>query len=137
VAALKQQGRVDTDADANEQRAIDLTLRQTINTDVIGQYGGPENDAGFAVTIVEDEIWFSPGRYYVNGILVENRHSLSYDHQRHLIGTATASDLLWGLRSRSGSVWSPHWTTHACWNQLCRTRTRPYACKPCGASLVP
>src|ERR1700722_10309623 len=84
TAVLKQQGRVDLDADANEQRAIDVTLRETINTDVIGEYGGPEDDAGFAITISGEQISIGPGRYYVHGILVENPTSLNYDDQSYL-----------------------------------------------------
>lgn len=85
TAVLKQQGRVDLDSDANEQCAIDLKLHETINADVIGEYGGPESDAGFAIRIDGEKIWFSPGRYYVNGILVKNEHWLSYDDQPCLI----------------------------------------------------
>jgi Family of unknown function (DUF6519) len=95
TAVLKQQGRVDLDADANEQCAIDLTLRQTINTDVIGEYGGPENGAGFAIEIDGDQIWIGPGRYYVHGILVENDRWMNYDDQPHLIDpTSTGGELL-------------------------------------------
>src|SRR5215472_2683189 len=95
TAVLKQQGRVDLDADANEQRAIDLTLRETINTDVIGPYGAPDFDAGFEIKVDVDKITIGPGRYYVNGILCENKDSLDYDSQPYLINPAqTQSQLL-------------------------------------------
>jgi hypothetical protein len=81
TAVIKQQGRVDLDSDDIEQHAIDLTLRQTINSDVIGQYGGPEDDAGFAIQIIDNKIWIGPGRYYVQGILVENQRWVQYDDQ--------------------------------------------------------
>ena len=71
TAVLKQQGRVDLDSDANEQRAIDVTLRETTNTDIIGPYGGPVNGAGFGISVDGDNLWISAGRYYVEGILVE------------------------------------------------------------------
>ncbi len=94
TAVLKQQGRVDLDADANEQCAIDVRLRETINTDVIGEYGGPEDDAGFAITISGEQISIGPGRYYVHGILVENPTPLNYDDQPYLDDSTTGSDLL-------------------------------------------
>jgi len=95
VAVLKQQGRVDLDSDANEQRAIDLTLRETTNVDVIGPLGGPEIGAGFAISVENGKIWISPGRYYVDGVLVENQRRLNYDDQPYLIDPGTsAEDLL-------------------------------------------
>lgn len=95
AAVVRQQGRVDLDSDDIEQHAIDLTLRQTINTDVIGQYGGPENDAGFAISIEGNQILIGPGRYYVQGIEVENPQTVSYDAQPYLMDpTSTASGLL-------------------------------------------
>ena len=45
-----QQGRVQLDADANEQRAIDEYLRATGLTDIIGRTGAPIHDAGLAIT---------------------------------------------------------------------------------------
>src|SRR5260370_6154538 len=95
TAVLEQQGRVDLDADANEQRAIDRVLRETINTDVIGPYGAPEFDAGFEIRIFGDKIGIGPGRYYVNGILCENKDWLDYDSQPYLLNPAqTPSQLL-------------------------------------------
>ena len=98
TAVLKQQGRVDLDSDANEQRAIDVNLRETTAQDVIGPYGGPENGAGFAIAIDEETIWIGAGRYYVNGILVEIQNRVHYDHQPYLIDPGTtAKGLLTGL----------------------------------------
>ncbi|HWG19549.1 MAG TPA: DUF6519 domain-containing protein [Terracidiphilus sp.] len=95
TSVLKQQGRVDLDADANEQCFIDESLRDTINQDVIGPWGGPEDNAGFAIEIRGEAIWISPGRYYVHGLLVENPRILNYDDQPYLIEPKfTAADLL-------------------------------------------
>ncbi len=105
TAVLKQQGRVDLDSDANEQRAIDSNLRETTNVDVIGRYGGPEDSAGFAISIEGEQIWISPGRYYVEGILVENPRRLSYDEQPYLIDSdASAADLLRQLTERGSGA---------------------------------
>jgi hypothetical protein len=78
---LMQQGRVEIDADVNEQIAIDAHLSELTNTDVIGAAGYPVGtDAsgdpigGFALTLTPDkkDIDISVGRMYVDGILVEN-----------------------------------------------------------------
>ena len=98
TAVLKQQGRVDLDSDAIEQCAIDVTLRETTNADIIGQYGGPVNGAGFAISVEGDDIWISAGRYYVQGILVEIPNRVHYDRQPYLIDpTHTAKELLESL----------------------------------------
>jgi hypothetical protein len=95
TAVLKQQGRVDLDSDANEQCAIDVTLRQTTNADIIGPCGGPINGAGFAISIDGDDIWISAGRYYVAGILVEIPYRVHYNRQPYLFDPAQHSkDLL-------------------------------------------
>ncbi|HTX77633.1 MAG TPA: DUF6519 domain-containing protein [Terracidiphilus sp.] len=100
TSVLKQQGRVDLDADANEQCFIDNALRGIINTDVIGPYGGPEDDAGFAIQISANDILIGPGRYYVDGIPVENPATISYDLQPCLIDPQyNASALLQQLTS--------------------------------------
>jgi hypothetical protein len=46
---LMQQGRVQLDADWNEQGAILLHYLQALATDLIGPFGGPEGNAGFGL----------------------------------------------------------------------------------------
>lgn len=65
-----QQGRVQLDADWNEQVAILLNYMQKLGKDLIGPYGGPE-ECGFEITPGSLEI--GAGYYYVDGILCENR----------------------------------------------------------------
>jgi hypothetical protein len=69
-----QQGRVQLDADWNEQVDIDAHLDETTRIDVIGRCGMPEDDAGFEVTPSDDgsDLLLSGGRAYVDGILCEN-----------------------------------------------------------------
>ncbi|MEU2433213.1 DUF6519 domain-containing protein [Streptomyces sp. NPDC007861] len=72
-AVIAQQGRVQLDADANEQTAIQLAQARGIAADLIGQHGGPAGATGFAVGFqgrgVElDELTIGGGRYYVDGI---------------------------------------------------------------------
>ena len=75
---LAQQGRVQLDADINEQTSILLHYLRTLATDLIGPYGGPEAAAGFEILLQQDsnakltDLTVGPGRYYVDGILCEN-----------------------------------------------------------------
>ena len=48
AGVLMQQGRVQLDADWNEQIAILLRSLETLTKDLIGPYGGPEGNCGFA-----------------------------------------------------------------------------------------
>ena len=102
TSVLEQQGRVALDADHNEQRAIDEHIRETEGIDIIGPYGGPEDDAGFAITVSGKTIQIGDGRYYVQGILCENEAQTSYGSQPYLIHPAVSdSDLLAELASGS------------------------------------
>ncbi len=102
TSVLEQQGRVALDADHNEQRAIDEHLHKTETVDIIGPFGGPENDAGFAITSSGKTIQIGAGRYYVQGILCENEAQLSYGSQPYLIHPAVSdSDLLTELAGGS------------------------------------
>jgi Family of unknown function (DUF6519) len=68
-----QQGRVQVDADWNEQVDIQDYHNKTSLRDVVGKSGAPIENAGFAVTISADgKLMAEPGRYYVDGILIEN-----------------------------------------------------------------
>jgi hypothetical protein len=73
---LLQQGRVQLDADWNEQVAILLNRLETLTVDLFGQHGGPAIDCGFAVFRDEQGIRLSRGRYYVEGVQCENREVL-------------------------------------------------------------
>jgi len=69
-----QQGRVQVDADWNEQVDIGTYLDETTRIDVIGRCGMPEGDAGFEVIPAVDgsDLLLSRGRAYVDGILCES-----------------------------------------------------------------
>jgi hypothetical protein len=81
---LMQQGRVQLDADFNEQASILLHYLRTMMTDLIGPYGGPAGFYGFKIgQISNNDFSIGPGRYYVDGILSENdRSDLTYQGQR-------------------------------------------------------
>jgi hypothetical protein len=96
---LMQQGRPQLDADLNEQTAILWHYMRTVLTDLVGPYAGPYDRCGFGVITREvtadelspqerdelralfkdpGEFILGPGRYYVGGILCENKHYLAY-----------------------------------------------------------
>jgi len=85
-----QQGRVQLDADWNEQNSILQYRIETEAADLIGGCGGPLHDAGFQISLSDEEVlaggrilperrvpaaavpgelYISAGRYYVGGIL--------------------------------------------------------------------
>ncbi|MEV7137453.1 DUF6519 domain-containing protein [Streptomyces tauricus] len=75
-AVIAQQGRVQLDADANEQTAIQLHQARALTTDLIGPHGGPRDAAGFRIDYVGgkhdiDTLHIHGGRYYVDGILCD------------------------------------------------------------------
>jgi hypothetical protein len=107
TAVLKQQGRVDLDADANEQCLIYAYESGTELTDVVGDYGGPIDDCGFAITVSGNDIQIGAGRYYVEGLLCENTlTNLTYETQPYLITAAgsTAGALLSQLQSGNAAL---------------------------------
>jgi hypothetical protein len=76
-AVLKQQGRVNTDTDDNEQ--VDLWQHRvhTEATDVIGPCGVPISPGGFAIGLAPGghDLTLSPGRIYIDGLLFESEAS--------------------------------------------------------------
>ena len=75
---LQQQGRVQLDADWNEQTAIVLHYLRTLAADLIGPFAGPQGSSGFEITRAagvdgpKNDFTIGAGRYYVDGILCEN-----------------------------------------------------------------
>jgi hypothetical protein len=73
-----QQGRVQLDADWNEENSIILHYLQNLAKDLIGTQGGPPEGCGFEIIPVLSEkdsdldFAISCGHYYVDGILCEN-----------------------------------------------------------------
>ncbi len=85
AGVLMQQGRVQLDADWNEQGAIARYRDETEATDVIGACGAPIHAAGFEITTDGAMLFIGPGRYYVDGLLAENDLGLvAYDDQAQL-----------------------------------------------------
>lgn len=75
-AVLMQQGRVQMDADWNEQRAIDRHRIESEARDLVGRNGGQTGNAGFGISVHEERtLGISPGNLYVEGILCQNEGS--------------------------------------------------------------
>src|SRR5947199_3826673 len=85
---LKQQGRVDIDADWNEQGAITSHRVETETVDVVGPCGAPVGDAGFTITAISGgtNLNIGAGRAYVDGILCENEQDVLITAQPDLPG---------------------------------------------------
>ncbi len=101
-----QQGRVQLDADWNEQIDIVNHYLDTQFKDVLGSSGAPAAQAGFAITLEAEAAEVEPestrdqdrpdapevrppncqigaGHYYVDGILCENDATVRFTHQPH------------------------------------------------------
>ncbi|MEO7911576.1 MAG: DUF6519 domain-containing protein [Roseiflexaceae bacterium] len=104
---LTQQGRVQLDADSNEQAAILLHYLQALAADLIGPHGGPQGNLGFGIMdskalddskilapadrkrlenanilpLAQGDFLIGRGHYYVNGLLCENEDYITYKMQ--------------------------------------------------------
>lgn len=98
---LMQQGRVQLDANWNEQMAILFHYLRTLAVDLIGSHAGPGD--GFKIRPLVDEdsnlvmhdFLIEEGHYYVQGILCENERPRAYTEQPDYV-IAEAEKLLSG-----------------------------------------
>ena len=94
AAVIQQQGRVQLDADWNEQAAIAHHHAETSLRDLVGPFGGPLGSAGFGVTVghaadgTVDGLQLGAGNYYVDGVLCENTADVLFTAQPFLPGAA-------------------------------------------------
>ncbi len=89
---LMQQGRVQVDADWNEQQAIQQRLDETTTRDVVGLCGVPEDTLdGFKLSANDKGLDIGIGRIYVDGILCENAWPATYSTQPHRPGPPAPS----------------------------------------------
>jgi hypothetical protein len=78
LRVLMQQGRVQLDADQNEENSITLHYLQSLAKDLIGTQGGPSEGCGFEIIPILNEknsdfdFAITCGHYYVDGVLCEN-----------------------------------------------------------------
>lgn len=124
-----QQGRVQLDADWNENVDI-LTYRiETETIDVIGTAGVPEHDAGFGVypnvpgipagqqpdtgkysLQGGSDFWLTRGRAYLDGILCEIDETLPFSQQPHVLPKAAPEFDATGPYVAYLDVWQRHVT---------------------------
>ena len=86
-----QQGRVQLDADWNEQADIRIYRSRITSRDVIGKNGAPTENPGFEIrasrnfggriTTPSGHYTIGKGRYYVDGILCENENDIDAGNQ--------------------------------------------------------
>ncbi|HVF26595.1 MAG TPA: DUF6519 domain-containing protein, partial [Pyrinomonadaceae bacterium] len=71
---LMQQGRVQLDADWNEQLSLQLYRTELETRDVVGLSGVPKKTGGFLIGLTPDklDLTIAPGRIYVGGLLCES-----------------------------------------------------------------
>jgi hypothetical protein len=91
---LMQQGRVQLDADWNEQARIILHLLRALAADLFGPFGGPK-PPGFRISDVKPkngrlDFTISRGHYYVDGILCDAAADASYSDQPYFPWGAAA-----------------------------------------------
>lgn len=81
---IAQQGRVNLDADWNEQLDLQLHRTHTEAIDVIGPFGAPYEGDSFKLEVAADgsaDFRIMPGRIYIGGLLCELDAEASYLHQ--------------------------------------------------------
>ena len=86
-----QQGRIQVDADWNEQLDIQEHFNKTILCDLVGKTGTPIEDNGFEISCpvgkaATPSFTIGKGRYYVDGIICENNsNNLDAQDQEDLL----------------------------------------------------
>jgi hypothetical protein len=98
-----QQGRVQLDADWNEQVDIQQYRDHIIHADVIGSCGAPKEGGGFALQPQNGTLAATAGRIYVDGILCENEQAVALTAQPDLPGFTLPADA--GLYLAFLDVW--------------------------------
>ena len=112
LRVLMQQGRVQLDADWNEQVSIFWHYLQTLAEDLIGSHGGVADSFKIESRIqnnqpVSPDFSVQAGHYYVNGILCENSETINYSKQ---LGFPFVKQLETGIHLVYLDVWERHIT---------------------------
>ena len=110
---LMQQGRVTVDADFNEQTDILLYYLRALATDLIGPYAAPTMGGGFNLTVEAGDLKISAGRYYIDGILIENEAVCFYKDQPWY--PASGDDVL--LEAMKGNATKTFWVYLDVWER--------------------
>ena len=113
AGVLMQQGRVQLDADWNEQESIQRRRTQLEAQDVIGRCGAPRDEAGFEVALAGNALTIGAGRFYVDGLLAESEtDALAYEAQPDLLDPPSWLDALGAADTNLGLVYLDVWERH-------------------------
>lgn len=107
---LAQQGRVQLDAELNEQSALSVRRDETAAADIVGRCGGPAETAAFGMSAIAGQpgdFLLAAGRYYADGIQCELEAPVSYRQQPDLRGLPV---LPAGAHLAYLDVWQRHLT---------------------------
>ena len=80
-AVRMQQGRLQLDADWNEQVDIQNHINQSLTQDLIGDSGAAKTGGGFKIEGTDKDLTIAAGHIYVNGILCELEEPTTYTTQ--------------------------------------------------------
>src|SRR5574341_1089236 len=126
-----QQGRVQLDADWNENLDVLLHRIETETIDVVGACGVPVHDAGFGVvtdfnslsqeekdwltaqgfnTLGKNDFYLTQGRAYVDGLLVENDNTLPFSQQPFVLPKGQGQISAEGIYLLYRDIWERHLT---------------------------
>jgi hypothetical protein len=112
ASVLLQQGRVHLDADWNELVALTAAHTEARMTDIIGRTGAPKRDAGFRIVRSGSSFTISAGRYYVDGVMVENDARVSFEAQAERVVQPALTTLL--ADGETGIVYLDVWKEDVC-----------------------
>lgn len=105
-----QQGRVQLDADWNEQQSIDRHRADTEAKDIVGASGAPLHDAGFQLSTPDGKtLVIGKGRYYVGGLLCENENAVDYLLQPDYPKPPALADLFAAAQATTAIIYLDVW----------------------------
>jgi hypothetical protein len=109
-----QQGRVQLDADWNEQQSIHQHRMITQARDVIGVSGAPVHEAGFKITPTSDgkSLIIGQGRYYVSGLPCQNESDVAYTAQPDLPNPPDIIAAMTSAQVTAAIIYLDVWSRH-------------------------
>jgi hypothetical protein len=110
AGVLMQQGRVQLDADWNEQQSINRHRFDAQARDIVGESGAPLHNAGFRLASPGGTtLLIGAGRYYAGGILCENEALTDYTQQPDLPNAPAIAGLLQAANTTVAILYLEAW----------------------------
>jgi hypothetical protein len=117
---LMQQGRVQLDADWNEQVSILYHYMRQLGEDLMGPHAVPVDENGnpgngFEITVVSEqsfEFYIDSGNYYVQGIRCSNDTKIKFDEQLNYTLTEEDKELIKEKKEGNYLVYLDVWERH-------------------------